>query len=222
MPKVLVSRFLESINRSFPLTEGTLGHTFAISGISLGYIADCVMQDGLLWNEKEIALKDLWLSRTNPIWDAIIVNRCSRSAENLKDFIESNPQDSKIFPDQTFCDLPILVKFEGDKYKVLDGMKRVIAAIKTGRSTIGAFVSEEIPLPKKFPEGEHKCEARVIYSLLNAYQLGINKDKDALIAALRFLRQSYDNVSYLLRHRFSESWFQGAEMKEVIEESLKD
>ncbi len=207
----------------FPLTEGTIGYTLAVSGVSLGYIADCVMQENIIWREKELKLDDLWLAGTHPDWDKIIVEECHRSAKELRGFINSNSQATKLFPDFTFCDVPILVKFEEGKYKVLDGMKRVLAAIKGGKETIGAFVAETMQIPGRavtFPG--HKCEARVIYNLLNAYQLKINMDRNGLIMALRFLRNSYGNVGYLLKHRFSNSWFQGEEMQNIISESLKD
>jgi len=51
MPRALLSRFLEDIKIQIPLTEGTVGYTLAVSGVSLGCIADCVLREDIEWRE---------------------------------------------------------------------------------------------------------------------------------------------------------------------------
>lgn len=133
----------------------------------------------------------------------------------MRELFEKEPEAKNIFNDAIFDEVPILVRVDEEKYKVLDGMKRVIAAIRDGKTAIQAYVAEQNGIPKP------KCEPHVVYDLLRAYQRGVNHDRTELISALVFLRKSYTNVDELLRNRFAKNWLPDDEMQEIIREALK-
>ena len=121
-----------------------------------------------------------------------------------------------MFLDAKYEDIPILIRFEDDKYKVLDGMHRTIAAIREGKETIQAFIARSIGKPAPY------CEPHVIYDFLRAYHRKMNLDRNGLIISLRFLRHSYANVDELLINRFNKQWVPDDEIQEIIQEALKD
>ncbi|KKS69177.1 MAG: hypothetical protein UV40_C0031G0001, partial [Parcubacteria group bacterium GW2011_GWA1_42_7] len=185
------------------------------SGASLNWIADYLTDKNISWEKKNLAINDLYLTGTNPEWNKIIIQKCEHSPFKLREFFKSNPAD-KIFKEAKFIKIPILVRFENGKYKVLDGMHRTIAAIRENRKNISVFVAETKGSPR--PE----CEAHIIYDLLRAYQRSLNRNKKDLIAALRFIRKSYANTEHLLKTRFGKSWLPDEEIQTIIQDSLKN
>ncbi len=183
---------------------------------SMNWIADYITDENALWTKEKILLDDLYLTGTHPEWNKIIIDKCERSPKKLKELFNSDNKIVKIFTEAKFDEAPILVRHEDGKYKVLDGMKRVIAAIRDDKKTILAYVARLKGRPRP------KCEPHLIYDLLKAYHRGLNKDREALITALKFLRKSYGNADYLLKERFSKSWVPSDEIQEIIQEALKD
>ncbi len=99
---------------------------------------------------------------------------------------------------------------------MLDGMHRIVAAIRDGHDNIDAFMVRFQGSPKPV------CESHVIYDLLRAYERGINRDRDGLISALRFLRGSFTNVEELLRQRFDSSLLRNSDLQAIITVVLQD
>lgn len=185
------------------------------AGANLNWIADYVLDAGVHWTKEDLDIDDLYLTGTCPEWNAIIIEQCQRSPTEFKKLLK----DEKIalmFKRAQFNESPILVRYEKEKYKVLDGMHRVIAAIRGDYSKISAFVGKLEAKPQP------QCEPHVVYDFLRAYDRGINKNKADLIAALRFLKGSYSNVEMLLRGRFGKSWISSDEIHEIITKVLKD
>jgi len=188
----------------------------AYSGMAMNWIADYVTDSSILWTKETLPLDSLYLTGTWPEWNKIIIDKSSRSPAKLRQLINSNPKTKNLFKDANWAEIPILIRFEEGKYKVLDGMTRTIAAIRDGKRTITAFVARQ-----KGKRPKPSIEPHVIYDLLRAYHRGLNKDRKSLIIALRFLRKSYTNVDDLLKNRFSKTWVPSDEIQEIIKEALK-
>lgn len=208
----LVRHLKEKVDASQPLLEQLVTYCSA----SMNWIADYITDENVLWSRETLPIDNLWLTGTNPQWNAVIIERCERSPQKLRELLKSDPNIAKLFAEAKFEELPILVRYEENKYKVLDGMHRVIAAIRDGQSNLQAFIARLQGSLKP------KCEPHVIYDFLKAYQRKINRDRDGLIIALRFLRHSYVNVEELLKNRFSKSWVPDDEIQAIIQEALKD
>lgn len=181
----------------------------------MNWQADFLLDETVKWRKRKITLDDLYLTGTNPKWNAIILGKCQRSPKKFKEYLKKNPGAKKIFGKAKFSAYPILVRHEDKKLKVLDGMNRVVSSLRDGREEIIAWVAMSSKNPKP------KVESHVIYDFLRSYHRGINKDKKGLVAALKFLRKSYSNVDHLLRERFNIKWVPDEEIQKIIKEALR-
>jgi hypothetical protein len=186
----------------------------AFSGISMNWIADYITDLYMQWTKETIPVNDLFLTGTNPEWNKIIIEQCERSPQKLRALMDSNEAVKKMFAEVSYSDVPILIRFEDDRYKLLDGMHRSIAAIRDGHESIVGFVGKHTGKPAPL------VESHVIYDLLKAYHRGLNTDREGLIVALRFLANSYPNVRGLLTERFTKDWLPSYELQTIIKEAL--
>ncbi len=208
----LVERFKEW----FAVSQKPLDQLITYSGVAMNSIGDYISDENVSWKEEALPVDDLWLTGTNPEWNAIVMKRCEQSPQKLRALFEAKPAVAHLFDRAQYDDRPILVRYEDDKYKVLDGMHRTIAAIRDGKTELKAFVATLAGVPQP------KCEAHVIYDLLRPYARKINTNREQLIGALRFLRHSYVNVDNLLKNRFSKEWLPDDEIQKIIQEALID
>lgn len=185
------------------------------SGAAMNWIADYITDENVVWKKEKLLIDKLWLTGTNPKWNKIIIDTCERSPKKLRKYFKDNPRALKIFKEAVFESVPILVRYDEKKYKILDGMHRVIAAIRDNRKFIDAFTARIRHRPKP------KCEAHVVYDLLRAYQRGINKDSKGLESSLSYLKKSYGNVEWLLKNRFNENWVHDEKIQKIIKKVLK-
>lgn len=186
------------------------------SGVSMNWQADFLLDETVKWQKKRLKLESLYLTGTNPEWNAIIIDKCQRSPKKFREFLKSKPEAKKIFSKAKFSAYPILVRVEDGKMKVFDGMNRVIASLRDGRKDISVWIAKSSNSPKP------KIEPHVIYDFLRSYHRKINTDRRELITALKFLRKSYSNVDRLLKERFNLKWVPSAEMQEIIKEALRN
>lgn len=182
---------------------------------NLNWIADYVLDPNIEWIKEMLDIDDLYLTGTCPEWNKIIIDQCNRSAEKLRDLVAKDEAIAKKLCGKNDSNFPILIRYEDGKYKVLDGMHRVITIIIAGYPKINAFVG------RLKGEPQPQCEPHVVYDFLRSYHRGINRDREGLITALRFLRKSYSNVEKLLKERFSKEWIPSNEIQEIIQEALK-
>lgn len=185
-------------------------------GANLNWVADYISDENIRWSKKTLSLDKLWLTGTGLEWNKIIIDKCERSPQKLRDLFHNDPSIVGLFSGAIFDNIPILVRFEENKYKVFDGMHRTIAAIRDGRKNIQAFVAAPKGKPKP------KCEPHVVYDFLRSYQRKINTDRNGLITALRFLRHSYANVEDLLKNRFNKSYVHDDEIQKIIKEAFEN
>ncbi len=184
-----------------------------LSGGSLNWVADFILDESVSWEKRDIKVSDLYLTGTNPEWNKIVIEKAERSPGKLKQLFD-DPEVVELFKDLTFEETPILIRFEDGKYKVLDGMHRSIAAIRDNRETISAYVGTQSGTFKPM------CESHVIYDLIKGYQRSGYKDREGLVSALRFLKNNYVNVESLLRDRFNSQWVPDQQVQSVIKEVL--
>lgn len=200
--------------------EKPLDRIVLYSGAAMQWLGDFMTDTDTDWEKAEnFEIDELTLTGTNPEWNEIIVKKCGCSPKRFRELIKNNSDILEVFKGVSNDGTPILVRRDGAKrtaFKVLDGMKRVMAALINGDRFISAYVAQLGDNPKPM------CEPHVVYDLIRAYQRGINNDRKGLIIALRYLRKSYSNVDNLLRERFGKQWISDKEIQSVIKESLKD
>lgn len=186
------------------------------SGAELNWVADFITDASYFWTKEELTLDDLWLTGTGPDWNKVVIDECERSPVKFRQRLKNDPALIPLFKDAVFSDDPILLRYEEEKYKVLEGMNRVIAMLRDGKETVTAFVARPSGTPRPM------CEPHVVYDLIRAYDRKLTTDRVGLIAALRLLRSCYANVDGLLRDRFTGGWMPNQEIREIVAEALKD
>ncbi len=218
--KIYLAGLIRAAKEKFERTHSPLEQLAAYSSATMDWIHDYVNDDSVTWELQAMNPDDLWLTWTNPAWNAIIIDRCKRSPKAFREVLNSDRQVAAMFKDAKFVDEPILVRFDKGKYKVLDGMHRVIARIRDGDRHKGITIRAFVAIPHGVPQP--KCEAHVVYDLIKAYQRNITTDRASLITALRYLHKTYANVDGLLRNRFNSLWLSDERLPDIIAEVLQD
>ena len=213
--KKFIEKFAQGVQNKVLPQLTPLEKILVFSGVSMNWQADFLLDETVKWRKKKIKLDDLYLTGTNPKWNAIILDRCQRSPKKFREYLLKNPAAKTIFKKAKFNPYPILVHYEDKKLKVFDGMNRVIALLRDGKYEIEAWVAT----PSKNPKP--KVEPHVIYDFLRSYHRGINKDKKGLVAVLKFLRKSYGNTDQLLKERFNIKWVPSEEIQKIINDVLR-
>ncbi|OHA52137.1 MAG: hypothetical protein A3A97_04475 [Candidatus Terrybacteria bacterium RIFCSPLOWO2_01_FULL_40_23] len=209
--EVLISHFRKkALARQQPFEQ-----LLTLSGVSMNWIADYIFDENVAWSKETLSVDDLSFTGTNSTWNKILLEQCERSPKRFRELLQNDSSILQLFADAKFNEVPILVRWEEKKYKVLDGMHRVVAAIRDDKEIIIAYVARHNGIPKTI------CEPHVVYDLLKAYHRKLNTDREGLIAALRFLKTSYANVEDLLRERFNKSGIPSDEMQQIIQEALR-
>lgn len=212
-----LDELIECERRKFE-TEATLLERLVVySGTTMNWISDFILDSGISWRKEELPIDELYLTGTTPEWNKIIIEEAARNPQLLRNLLASQAEVRELFSSVEWNEKPILVRKDEGKNKVFDGMHRVIAGIRDGRTQITAFIGELTA-----PIYQPVCEPHVVYDLLRAYLRKINTDRQGLVVALRFLRKSYANVDSLLKQRFDFSGIPDEEIQEIIQEALQD
>lgn len=183
------------------------------SSAALTWISDIVSDPNTKWRFEEVRLEDLYLTGTNPEWNTVIIDDCNRNVSVLKERIDSNKAVAALFKDVLYSDIPILLhEKEGGVLAVFDGMHRVVAAIRDGKSHIKAYIA------KTSDPITGECEPHVVYDLIKAYQRSNRSlaEKQQLVGALTLLSNAYLNVQVLIKERFNKDWIKDDEIQEIL------
>lgn len=186
------------------------------SGASLNWIADAITDAGWSWEQRTFNIDELTLTGTNPILNAVVIDRAERSPSKLRYILQQEPHTRALFSAAVWRATPIIVCRDGEKLKVLDGMHRTLAAIRDGRTSIESIVGTP-PITLR-----PHCEPHVVYDLIRPWEQKRTTDRAGLVAALRYLRQVYGNVDELLQNRFGPAWIRDQEIQKMIQEALQD
>lgn len=191
------------------------------AGIHLNWLGDFLGNPKIQWRKRAIPVDAILFTGTNPEWNKIFIQQCERSpkkllalvrkdaklANRIKKWARASGQGKK----------EILLRKDGDYYKVLDGMHRFIGLVLTGRKSVRAYVpiNEREVLPV--------CEPHVVYDLIRGFE---RHAADAtggrqLEAALLLLSRAYDNVPYLLKNRFNQKWVPNPLVQNVLRRILQ-
>lgn len=219
MPKTDFSKeYLEGLEKNHrekvDQALDSAGKLLMYSGARLNWVGEYVNDESIKWELKTVKVDELTLTGTGPEWNEIIIDRAKASPAMLRKLLK-DPKIKRMFENSKFVDIPILVRREGDKLKILDGMNRTIAAIRDNINDIRAYVGtrEGNALPIII-------EAHVVYDFIRAFhQRG--GDEDDFKGALRFLRNSYANVEELLNTRFNSKWVKDEKVQRLIKEVLE-
>ena len=188
------------------------------SGARLNWVGEYINDKSINWELRHLKIDDITLTGTNPTWNKITLEQAERKPAKLRELMK-DPKIRKVFAQSKFDKVPVLVRTrekDGEtQLLVLDGMNRVIAAIRDGITEIDAYVGTRKGEPK--PE----IEPHVLYDLIRAYQQR-GGNADDLMAALRFLVNAYDNSRDLLLTRFSGDWIRDEELSKKIREQVLD
>lgn len=181
-------------------TEGL--KLLAYTGGLLNWIGDYITDENINWSKQFIGIDNLRLTGTTPEFNEIIIHKCQRDPKKLRQIINANEKVRDLFGDLDYDpDDPILLRYENKIYHVLDGMYEVVAAIRDGYEELEVYIATPTSgRPRPY------CEPHLIYDLLRPYQRGYNQDTAGLIAALRYVKNSYCNAEELIRKRFSDQW----------------
>lgn len=187
------------------------------AGASLNWLGDLFTDPTVAWTKEAITIDALTLTGTGPEWNAVVIGRAERSPAKLREILASEPEARALFADASWSDIPILARVDADgSLKVLDGMHRAIAGIRDGHPSIVAWIARRAEGAPPKPS----CEPHVVYDLLRAYQIGANRDRAGLVAALRFVKGAYGNAEGLMRVRFGPEWVPNAELQSILAEAL--
>lgn len=187
------------------------------SGATLTWMGDLFTDPTVRWSKEAIDIGTLSLTGTHPEWNAVVIDRAERSPAKLREIFVAEPETRALFADAAWSDLPILVHVDANgALRVFDGMHRVIAGIRDGQLSIVAWIGRRTEGVPPMPS----CEPHLIYDLLRAYQIGANRDRAGLVAALRFVKKAYGNAEELMRVRFGPEWVPNAELQSILTEVL--
>lgn len=212
-----LEKLAETERARFEHTTSALDKLLTYSGAALNWMSDYLLDPLVSWRKETIAIDSLYLTGTSPEWNKVIIDEAERSPTKLHALIGSKPALRELFKNAQYDDSPILVRYEDDKNKVLNGMHRVIGTILDGRDHAEAFVGE-LTGQKHTPV----CEPHVVYDFLRAYIRGTNLDRKGLVVALKFLRKAYSNVDDLLKNRFGPTGIADDEIQAIIQDALTD
>lgn len=208
-------RLQQHLREKFERQVDTDGQVLAFTGGLLNWVGDFLTDPNVAWSEDpNLSIDRLTLTGTNPEWNKIVLEECERSPQKFRQRLQADPTATALFASATDDGTPILVRLDGEELKVLEGMHRVIAAVRDGRQTVHAFVAEQRGPVRP------SCEPHVVYDLLRAYERNKNLSRSDLIAALRFLVSAYGNVETFLRERFSRGWLRDEEASKIVDEVL--
>lgn len=185
------------------------------SSASMNWVADYILDPSVRWEKRWLNVDDLWLTAVGPKWNRFLIDQAKRSPKRLRTILETDARARKIFAAARFSPAPILVRHEDGQYKVLDGMNRVIAAIRSGRPRLETFVASPGRRPKA------SLEPHVVYDFIRALHRNPRLNRRDFLAAMRFLRAGYRNVDELLKERFSKDWIPIPRLQKVIRTATK-
>jgi len=208
--EALVKNHQEKILKSQPdPAERLLAH----SGSLLNWVGEYINDKSINWQLKRIPIDSLTLTGTGPEWNEITIKKAERKPAKLRKLLQEK-KVKNLFKKAQFTDVPILVRKENDKLKVLDGMNRTIAAIRDGKQKIRAYIGIRKGKPKP------QIEPHVIYDFIRAFQQRKGNEED-FKAGLRFLTRTYSNTRKLLKTRFGPRWVDDKKINKLINEVLK-
>lgn len=187
------------------------------SGVGLNSIGDYFGNPALKWEEKDLNLDQVEFTGL----DKFILEECDRSPIIFREKVsENNSLKEKYEGQASFGNEPIIVRKSSNpgKYRLVDGVHRLIGAALSNKKTIKAMVpiNEDEVLPF--------CEAHTIYDLIRGYQRHARdgKGEKELYSGLKLLIRCYGNAGDLLKNRFNKDYVNDEKVQAIIKKVLED
>jgi hypothetical protein len=182
------------------------------SGARLNWVGEYINDESIHWKLETVPVDSLTLTGTGPEWNAITLDRAEGNPAKLRELLKT-PEIRQMFESSQYVDIPILVRREEDKLKILDGMNRTIAAVRDNIPEIRAYIGTRDGNPTPI------VEPHIVYDFIRAYEQRGGNEED-LKGGLRFLLNAYSNVRELLETRFDPKWVRDEKMQQIIKEVL--
>jgi len=187
------------------------------SGVLMNWLGDFLGNPEIKWELRKLSLEQLLLTGTEPEMNQVFIEQAERQPGKLRQLLLGDASLAERVNSWVgqVTDESILVRDDegkSGKYKVLDGMHRVVKAVMAGQVEIEAYV------PINATEVRPVVEPHVIYDLIRGYWRGTRDElgREQLYQALRLMVRAYDNTAELLRTRFSADWVGENDIQEVI------
>lgn len=178
----------------------------------------------ILWNPEsqfthmQVKISDIILTGTNPEINAITLDMVNRDPVRLGIIVKENKEIKEILENfaSQGTETILAVKIEGEKYKVFDGMHRVIGHILAEKEYINAYVLEN------YWEFLPKIEAHVLYDIIKAFQKSKRtiQDEQDCVWALRLLVKNTENTRDILLGRFDMAHLPDSQVQSLISQAL--
>ena len=188
------------------------------AGARLNWIGDYMGNPDIEWREEELELDQIEFTGN----DEFLIETCKRSPKEFQELVLADNELKQMYEQFASYGAETILVRDSDhdfvKYKILDGIHRVIGAALSGKKTIKAMV----PLNEK--DCLPICEAHVIYDLIRGY-LRNRKTEDGRIElyhGLKLLINTYANVHDLLENRFNKNYVNNDEVQVIIEKVLNN
>lgn len=171
-----------------------------LSGISEGYklkwLFRILSDNSFSWNREIWNLNDITMTGIDPKIDKIIKEKNSSSPLKFGKYVQKNPNVKKLFFDLEGKNgfyrnkFPILLRQDGEQFKILDGMRRTCLAAIKGQDEI------EVIVGYKVRNGKMKLNPDKIYFLDLLYRESKDREriKEPLKVILKEIKKQFRDV----------------------------
>ena len=179
----------------------------------------------ILWNpavksiHRQIPVGDIILWWTTPDIDNITLHMAERDTWKLSKIIDQHDDIRNQLDDfASYGNETILVISQDDgKYKIFDGMHRLVGHVLSKKETIDAYVITN------YGDFLPRIEPHVIYDIIKSFHRSDKsiEDEQDFIWAIRLLAKNTDNTTQLLQTRFDITHVKDTHIQTLITQALK-
>lgn len=175
------------------LEDNPIEQLLMYAGVDGNWTKWFITDEEAIWEKRVMPIDKLTLTGRHPEWYPLI-DDCGGSPAKLRQLLAEQSELKERFASAYFVDIPIMVYFEDGEYRIFDGMHRAIGAMLEGHNEI------EVWIVRPGPNGHRpQCEPHVVNDLIKTLFMGMEADRDDLVAALRLIKTHYANGEDLLR-----------------------
>ncbi|MDA9129214.1 hypothetical protein N9J72_01935 [Candidatus Gracilibacteria bacterium] len=190
-----------------------------LGGVALNFMGDLLGNPESQFTHMQIKISDIILTGTNPEVNTIVLDMAERDPIKLGILLRENKEIKKVLGEfaSQGTETILAVKIDNVKYKVFDGMHRIIGHILAEKEYIDAYVLEN------YGEFFPKIEAHVVYDIIKAFQRSDKtlQDEQDCIGALRLLVKNTKNSQKILQERFDIKHLPDSQVQSLITQALK-
>jgi len=187
------------------------------AGARLNWIGDYVGNPNIKWEEKELELDQIEFTGN----DKFLIEGCDRSPKKFQELVLNDQKLKEKYTEIVSTGSETILGRISDrpnKFKILDGIHRLMGAALEGKKTIKVMVplneTEVLPI----------CEAHTVYDLIRGFQRHRRTEagETELFYGLKLLLHTYENTRELLEKRFNQDYVNDDKVQAVIKKVLND